>query len=290
MRKAVITKIGVIWETSSYSQYPTPIYDEEKKTLRIYYTDRYKNMSIPCFIDFTWPDLSVALMRYKVLELGKEGEADSHGISIQYADKDWLWYTGYKVTNLYPFQTIIGDAKIDNNNKIQKFGFCKRLTQADPISVCTPSFGILNGKRIFFYNSHTRWDLHSSPPEAMYGVKGIEVKSRFDLQNINTIYQNFYKNYSVTRPWPFKFQGEDFLFSSMRENYGHREHSLLAYKPLLYSFKHKKYIQVIFKNADDDFMRGYMVATVIDNKCWVFYNNAYNSGIQMGVLDFVGED
>lgn len=290
MRRAYITKIGVIWETSNYSQYPTPIFNEEKQILRIYYTDRYKNMSIPCYIDLRWPDLTIERMRYKVLEFGRDNEFDATGISIQYAEDDWVWYTGYRPGVNYPYRTAIGDARIRNNGSFEKLGSSKRITQADPISVCTPSFGHLEGKRIFFYNSHTRWDVKVNPPEAMYGVKGIEVKNRFDLQNINTVYQNFHKEHSVTRPWPFKFQGEDFLFSSMRDNYGHRESTFCAYRPLLYSFKEKQYIQVLFPNAAEDFMRAYMVATVIDNKCWVFYNNAYDSGIQMGVLNFAGQD
>lgn len=290
MRRAFITKIGEIWKTSQYTQYPTPIFNKEKNLLRIYYTDRYKNMSIPCYIEFDWPNLSISSVRTRVLELGKDYEFDANGISIQYAEDSFIWYTGYKAGETYPYRTCIGDAQIQSNGSIIKFGSCKRITQADPISVCTPAFGYIQGKRVFFYNSHTKWDLKTDPPEAMYGVKGIEVKNRLDLQSLKQVFSNHHKDYSITRPWPFKFKGEDLLFLSMRDNYGHRENSLCAYRPLLYSFNKDKYIQVLFKNADEDFMRAYMVATVIDNKCWVFYNNAYNSGIQMGVLDFVGED
>lgn len=285
-----IVKHGEIYKSKGHTQYPAPILLKDSKTgqdfLRIFYTDREDNKSIPCFTDFETTNFNVLRTAEKVLPLGKPGEFDEDGISIQFQSNTTVWYTGYTKGISTPYRTMIGTAEWSKNGELRKTGICLGISRRNPLSVCTPCITNINGKFIFFYNTHTGWDIQSDPKEAFYRIVGQAVQDPWSPA-INAYEECFMKggtDHSYARPWAINFKGKNLISYCYRSNYEHREDPTKTYKTMFYDWSTRRTIPHEQVNMEDEFMVAYLTSCNIKDKTYVFWNSSYDSGIQYGEL------
>lgn len=279
-----IVKYGELFSSGHFTQYPTP--QVLKDRLRLFYTNRIDNKSISSFVDVDLDKFSVMNKKENILQWGRPGEFDEDGCAIQFVSHTTAWYTGYAKRGTTPYQTMIGTAELQKSGEYRKTGICMGLSRFNPLSVCTPCVTTIDNHPVFFYNTHTSWDTTSPKVEAFYIIKGQIIQDMWSPV-IEPYKERFAKggsDHSYARPWHIKFNGRDIISYCYRDNYGHREDPEKGYRTAFYDYSSRKNLPSEQVNMEEDKIVAYLTSCNIKDKIYVFYNNAYNSGIQYGEL------
>lgn len=300
----MVAKISYIADVTTKSrdenthwQYPTPVYDEGLDRLSLYVTGRNNNnQSIANY----YPDVQIdkwysPYLIKDLIPFGPIGSPYDGGVSIQhvsvkranikssnyYETVHQCLFTGYSAGSQARYRTWIFSQSLIMDNVLRPTP--KNDTnpviiydgKEELISACTPC----QFDGILFYNSHQKWI--KSEKVAGYYEPTYIAKARQDRDTWEVIPPLY--NQSYTRPWVFEFKKEKYLLLSVRWNQNYREE---GYHTRLYRWTLGgwKELSLHWEDGRPEGMEAYTTAIVIDNRCFVFYNSAFNSPVHVGEL------
>lgn len=163
---------------NSHSQGPTGLLLDD--TLRIYFASRPKNdLTLPTFIDldrYNFNDI-VHLNQKPILELGKPGTFDEHGIIPKHAmvvnDKIHLYYIGWSRKSNTPYSLAIGLAISDDGLSFERYsqGPIIGIEKGDSYSMTAPCIFFEDGLYHMFYTSGIAWIRINGKFEHTYTIR-----------------------------------------------------------------------------------------------------------------------
>src|SRR5712692_5002365 len=179
-------KQGLIFEPNNaagwmktHAQVPTPLVSE--KFIRVYFSSRPEpNLSLTTFVDLDIDDPRkiLRLNSTPILELGKPGTFDEHGImpscAVRNGSKIFLYYSGWSRGVSVPYANSTGLAiSEDGGETFRKISDGPTLTRSlnDPYSATSPC--VLKEKRVWhmWYCSGTAWVKIGAKYEPTYDIK-----------------------------------------------------------------------------------------------------------------------
>ncbi len=180
MKKGLIFKPNGKHEwMKEYAQGPTAL--EFQDFIRVYFATRPRqNLTVPTFIDIDKENLNIVLRinDMPILELGKPGTFDEHGIIPKSIIKTQngvyhLYYIGWSRRESTPYSLGIGLAFSNDGTKFTKFseGPIIGLEKFDSLSLTAPIVFYENGKYFMFYTSGTGWHYLNDRWEHTYTIR-----------------------------------------------------------------------------------------------------------------------
>jgi len=167
-----------------------PVVDNESDNLlRIYYSKRVDNKSLPMFIDIEKenPKKVISMSDKPILPLGELGTFDQAGVMpaeiINYKNKKFLYYIGWSNRLDVPYFNTIGLAiSEDNGKKFEKFstGPVFGCSHREPGYTGTISILIENGIWRAWYLSCRKWEEINNRVEPFYDIKYAESLNGID--------------------------------------------------------------------------------------------------------------
>ncbi len=148
---------------------------------RIYYSSRNSDgRSLPYYIDIEAgkPEKIIREQKKPLLELGKTGHFDEHGVMptaiVDCDGKKYLYYIGWSLKQSVPYQNAIGLAiSEDGGNSYQRFSEGPLIAQNHIDPVFTGTFNVLKVGSLWhgYYMSCTQWRSFDDGVEPRYLLK-----------------------------------------------------------------------------------------------------------------------
>ena len=278
---------------------PTPVI-LKKSICRVFYAGRDKSnfSQIGYFdVDLLKPKKILKVSKLPVFSLGKTGFFDDSAVipsQIFYLKKKYyLFYVGWTQGKTVPYIASIGLACTNNlNNNFRRLNLVPFIGKSKFDPIFTASCFCLKEKKKFklYYSSNTSWKIINKIPTPKYLIKEAYSKNFFDWKFKNKkIFLHKKKEIALTRPWVFKFKGQELMFYS----YGKMKNKKNTYKIGIAKktkFGWKRIDEKLnIKNKIDNFddkTREYAATIRFADKTYVFYNgnNYGEKGIGLAII------
>ena len=252
------------------SQAPAPLVREDR--IRVYFSARNQDKQSHIFYyDLDKDTLDVIDTPNKpLIPLGNPGEADEDGTMVsQVLDENHILYTGWnKGNDNVRYRT---SCMIYQNNK--KMILADR-TDKSPCGTSMPLYTDDSGDTTL-YMSYYKWE----KSEPFYSIT---FHDAFEYP------LNLPKDKCYARPTFY----DNKVFVSVRDPYNYRSQKESTYKLFYFDFNRDvRYDnasidlkEVIIDNSEEDFMQAYGYPIAVGNKVLLFYNNNFQSEIQIAEL------
>ncbi|HEY6119801.1 MAG TPA: hypothetical protein VIV66_07580 [Pyrinomonadaceae bacterium] len=163
----------------SHAQVPTPLVSED--FIRVYFSSRpQSNLSLTTFVDLDIdnPSRILRLNSFPILELGKPGAFDEHGImpscAVRNGSKIYLYYSGWSRGSSVPYTNSTGLAVSDDGGQtFTKISDGPILAKSihDPFSATSPVVIKEHDSWHMWYCSGTGWLAIDEQYEHTYDIK-----------------------------------------------------------------------------------------------------------------------
>ena len=294
--------LGLVYSLKQYSHdnelhhthTQCPFYLKIDEEERLYFSSRdIKNISRIFYIKIKIINGSINLRDNKiygpVVDNGKQNEFDSNGAMISWILKNknchMLYYTGWKVTNKYPYENSIGlclgDFKADNFKKISDNPIISK-NKVD--KKFTGTSCVINFKNLFFnyYMSCSEWiiDPQTLKKEPLYCLKIATSKDGVKWEIINKIAIPLKSEWGgVSRASVINIEGKLHMWFSYRGKFKYRTEKFHSYKIGYatsengYDWSQHKFNLKLDRNSDGDkLMQAYPHVFLANNKLFMLYN------------------
>ena len=173
-------EMGAPW-MRTHAQVPTPLLDEAAGIIRVYFSSRPEpGLSLTSYVDLDAenPLRVVQVNQHPLLELGKPGTFDEHGImpscAVRFDALVYLYYSGWSRSTTVPYTNSTGLAiSEDGGHTFHRASEGPVLAKSlvDPYSATSPYVMQHNGKWRMWYCSGTDWSLVDGKYEHIYDIK-----------------------------------------------------------------------------------------------------------------------
>lgn len=173
-------EMGPSW-MRTHAQVPTPLLDEAAGIIRVYFSSRPESgISLMSYVDLdaTNPLRVVHVNQAPLLELGKPGSFDEHGLmpscAVRHDNLVYLYYSGWSRSTTVPYTNSTGLAiSEDGGRTFRRAGDGPVLAKSlsDPYSATSPFVMHHNGRWRMWYCAGTGWPLIDGKYEHVYDIK-----------------------------------------------------------------------------------------------------------------------
>ncbi|MEI6149552.1 MAG: hypothetical protein WCS01_10680 [bacterium] len=164
---------------NSHAQVPT-VWQKDQDTLRIFFSTRPQpGLSLTTFLDVSASDPSRILYEHDcpILELGKPGTFDEHGIMpsciVEHGGRIYLYYSGWSRCVGVPYNNLTGLAVSDDGENFTRVceGPVLTRTPLEPFSATSPFVLKHDGRWLAWYCSGIGWQEIDGKMEHQYDIK-----------------------------------------------------------------------------------------------------------------------
>ena len=309
MKKFSWRKIGLLFSPNgegnmlnSHAQIMAPIIIENK--LRIFFSSRPNpKMTLPFYADFDVNTFQLINVNTKpILELGKAGTFDEHGIMpsciVKNDDELYLYYSGWQQSVGVPYNNYTGLAiSKDNGKTFKKYSSAPVLDRNGSELYSATSPFVLKESDIWhtWYSSGTGWHKINGKLEHTYDLKYAYSKDGKKWHQEGKIGINNYNEFeALCKPAIIKLDETFYMWFSYRGSQGFRDGAEsyrigLAYSNDLINWKREDKLSGIdvSKSGWDSMMVAYPSIIKIKDQYIMFYNgNSFGKdGFGYAILD-----
>ena len=287
---------------NSHAQIMAPIIIDDK--LRIFFSSRPKpGMTLPFYADFDLNTFQLKNVNSKpILELGKPGTFDEHGIMpsciVKNGDELYLYYSGWQQSIGVPYNNYTGLAiGKDNGKTFKKYSSSPILDRNSKELFSATSPYVLKEKELWhtWYSSGTGWHKINGKLEHTYDLKYAYSKDGKKWLQEGKVGINSYNSFeALCKPTIIKINEIFYMWFSYRGSKGFRDGSQsyrigLAYsKDLINWTRNDKLSGIDISDSGwDSLMIAYPSIIKIKDKYVMFYNgNSFGKdGFGYAILD-----
>lgn len=274
---------------NSHSQGPTAI--EFEDYIRVYFATRPKpNLTLPTFVDLDKNNLKIVLNINKtpILELGKQGTFDEHGIIPKSIIKNsnglfFLYYIGWSRLESVPYSLGIGLAISEDGLNFTKYseGPILGIEKGDQLSLTAPIVFYENGMYYMFYTSGTGWHYINNRWEHTYTIRKATSLNGIDWnRDFKNIIEPNNNLECISNPTILKNNNTYHMWYSFKGSRDFRSDPNFSYR---IGYAHSKDLNIwvrddansgidISKDGWDSNMIEYPNLCKLENKVFLFYN------------------
>lgn len=208
-------EMGPPW-MRTHAQVPTPLLDESAGIIRVYFSSRPEHgLSLISYVDIDAenPQHLVHINQMPLLELGKPGTFDEHGImpscAVRHEGLVYLYYSGWSRCTTVPYANSTGLAiSEDGGRTFRRAGEGPVLAKSlvDPYSATSPFVMHHNGQWRMWYCSGTGWPLVDGKYEHVYDIKEATSEDGIFWRPTGKVALSATdEEEALTRPWLMQF-------------------------------------------------------------------------------------